>query len=243
MESSRQFYYFSKSFDRIESILDAPAGNFQEVRNIPSRASLTFENGFYVACTCIYLDIKNSSDLPNKYLRPRLGKIYRSLISECVAVFNASSLCAEVNIHGDAVWAVYEGNLMQNIDEAFSVCATLSSLIRMLNCSLQKRGIDPISVGIGADYGRALMIKAGYNGSGINDVVWMGEVVNQAAYLCKCAKQISIWDDARTCVSPNIYNNLNDHNRGLLQYSFYSGFAHGLIINPELEKWWVEKCQ
>lgn len=28
------------------------------------------------------------------------------------------------------------------------------------------------------------MIKAGYSGSTINDVVWMGEVVNVAAKLC-----------------------------------------------------------
>ncbi len=33
------------------------------------------------------------------------------------------------------------------------------------------------------DYGRVLMIKAGFAGSGINDVVYMGDVVNRAAHL------------------------------------------------------------
>jgi class 3 adenylate cyclase len=41
----------------------------------------------------------------------------------------------------------------------------------------------PIRSGIGMSYGRALMIKAGFNGSGINDVVYMGDVVNRASKL------------------------------------------------------------
>lgn len=32
-------------------------------------------------------------------------------------------------------------------------------------------------------YGRALTAKAGQSGSTISDVVWMGDVVNRAAYL------------------------------------------------------------
>lgn len=56
-------------------------------------------------------------------------------------------------------------------------------MINVLNYELGKRGIGPISVGIGVDYGRALMITAGYSGSGINDVVYMGDVVNRAAKL------------------------------------------------------------
>jgi hypothetical protein len=34
------------------------------------------------------------------------------------------------------------------------------------------------------DYGRALILQGGCSGTGINEVIWMGEVVNNAANLC-----------------------------------------------------------
>ena len=53
-------------------------------------------------------------------------------------------------------------------------------MVKILNYKLGKKGYSTISVGIGIDYGRALMVKAGYSGSGLNDVIWMGDVVNSA---------------------------------------------------------------
>lgn len=245
MKSSYKYYDHEKSVERIDDILDAPAGNYEEVDAIPSREKLTFNNGYYVNCTCIYMDIQNSSELPSKHKRPRLAKIYRSFISESVAVLNGSSLCSEVNIHGDAVWAVYEGTKKTELDEAFSDCARLSSLIKTLNCRLEKRNIDPIGVGIGADWGRALMIKAGYNGSGINDVVWMGDVVNQAANMCKKAKELNGYRGAHICVSEVFYNNLNQDNQNLLQlqHSYFSSYAHGDVVNSGMNEWWKKNCQ
>ena len=41
-----------------------------------------------------------------------------------------------------------------------------------------------VDANIGMDYGRALMAQAGFKGSGINDIIWMGDVVNSACHLC-----------------------------------------------------------
>jgi|688.fasta_scaffold187823_2 class 3 adenylate cyclase len=240
MQSSYKPYSHLDSVTRIDEILDAPAGNYEEKDSIPSRDTLTFTNGFYVNCTCIYMDIKGSSDLPNKHQRPRLAKIYRSFISESVALLNGSTLCSEVNIHGDAVWAVYEGQYKSNIDSAFNKCAELSSLVKILNCRLKKRSIDGINVGIGADWGRALMIKAGYKGSGINEVVWMGDVVNGGANMCKEAKNHT-WSDAYICVSQTFFSNLNKDNQKLLSNSGW-GWRGGSVVNVGMEDWWKANC-
>lgn len=64
------------------------------------------------------------------------------------------------------------------------MAAQACSLVDILNFKLKKRGYQTYEVGVGLDYGRALMIKAGNKGSGLNDVVWMGDVVNQACHLC-----------------------------------------------------------
>ena len=90
-------------------------------------------------------------------------------------------------------------------------------MIEILNYKLRKKKYSQISVGIGIDYGRALMVKAGYSGSGINDVIWMGDVVNSACHLCNkagrgCRKVIVISDV--------VYNNLNEHHQSL--FSSYS---------------------
>lgn len=240
MQSSFKSYSHLDSVARIDEILDSPAGNYEERDSIPSRDTLTFTNGFYVNCTCIFMDIKGSSELPAKHQRPRLAKIYRAFISEAVAVVNGSPLCAEANIHGDAVWAVLEAGTKPNIDAAFGLCAQLASLIQIFNCRLKKRDIDPISVGIGADWGRALMIKAGYKGSGINEVVWMGDVVNGAANMCKQAK--NSYYDAFLCVTENFFGNLNTKNQQMFTQSGW-GWHGASVVNTAMNDWWEANCK
>lgn len=100
-----------------------------------------------------------------------------------VAVLNSFAKVREVNIVGDCVCAVYNTPYKSDIDEVFTIAAYALTLRKLLNRHYAKKDIDPINVGIGVDWGRALMIKAGYSGSGINDVIYMGDVVNRAAHL------------------------------------------------------------
>lgn len=57
-------------------------------------------------CTAVFADIRDSSALPGIYGRPALAKIYRAYLSEVVAIFNGLESAREINIAGDAVWAV-----------------------------------------------------------------------------------------------------------------------------------------
>ena len=94
------------------------------------------------------------------------------------------------------------------------------------------------------DYGRALMIKAGYSGSGLNDVIWMGDVVNSASHLSGEAGRNG---RKPLVVSSCIYGNLNDHNQSLLT-SFYSSSDwttkyEGNIVNTSMDNWYEEHCK
>lgn len=233
MKSNYIAYDYDKSKQRIDDILNANDTVYEEVEKIPSRDKLTFNNGFYVTKTsALFIDIRGSSKLATDYTRPTLAKIYRSYISECVAVINGNSDCAEVNIHGDCVWGVFDSQYKSQIDSIFSTSAELSSLIDTLNCKYKKKKIDPISVGIGIDFGRVLMIKAGYSGSGLNDVVWMGEVVNFARKLCSHGNRTS-WDK-ETMVSSDFYGNLNEENKKLLFWNNDRNCYHGDIVNSSM---------
>ena len=183
MDGNYKAYSHISSSARIAEILDAPAGQFEETDALPDRDRLTYTNGFYGRCSAIFVDIRDSSALTTKYKRPALAKLYRAFISEMVATLNSDPDVREVNIVGDCVWATYNTPYMRDIDDVFTVACRANTLRKLLNKHLTKRGYDELSFGIGVDWGRVLMIKAGYSGSGLNDVVYMGDVVNRAAHL------------------------------------------------------------
>lgn len=241
MKSNHKTYEFEKSKERIDDILKTADKSFEEVDKIPSRDKLTFNNGFYVNKTsALFVDIRNSSKLPSKYKRPVLARIYRSYISEVVAVINGNDDCAEININGDCVWGVFDCQYQTQTNQLFSTAAQISSVIDTLNCKYEKKGIDPITVGIGLAFGRLLMIKAGYNGSGLNDVVWMGEVVNESSNLCAYGNKG--FGDNELMVSSDFRNNLNDRNKGLLEWNSNRSCYHGNVINIKMNEWINENC-
>jgi class 3 adenylate cyclase len=235
MESNYRGFDHISSAGRMRAILGQSDLNYSEVDSLPSRDKLTYSNGYYAYCSALFIDIRGSSKLPEKHKRPTLAKIYRSYISEVVAVINGYSQCSEINIIGDGAWAVFDTPTMPDIDSVFEVMFVLNSMIKILNKELQRVGIDPLTVGIGASYGRALMVKAGYNGSGISDVVYMGDVVNAAAKLA--AKARSSWNEKTLMVSDVFHQNLNDHNRALLERNWNHGCYHGDVVSTSMEEW------
>lgn len=184
-----------------------------------------------------FVDVRDSSGLTATYKRPRLAKLYRTFISEMAAVLNSCASVREVNIVGDCVWASYNTPKKLNINEIFSVAAKANTLMKLLNAQLTKRQYEPIRAGIGVDYGRVLMIKAGYAGSGINDVVYMGDVVNSAAHLAHEAGR-GLWEPPMWFGS-DVHLNLTEHNQGLLTGKWDgSGTIYtGDVINIPMNDW------
>lgn len=246
VESKKETTYTYKvedSASRMDDILDASDNDYEDNgSSIPSREKLTYNNGYYVNVTAVFIDIVNSSKLTDGHKRPTLAKMYRAFLSECVAIMNSWKMCKEININGDCVWGVFETPLKSDIDNIISVAAQLNSMINILNYKLKKKQYDIINVGIGIDYGRALMVKAGYSGSGINEIVWMGDVVNTACHLANKAGRIF---RKTIIVTENIYCNLNDDNKDLLS-SYIDGQVvryEGDIIRTDMEDWYKENCK
>lgn len=246
MESKKETTYTYKvedSASRMDDILDASDNDYEDNgSSIPSREKLTYNNGYYVNVTAVFIDIVNSSKLTDGHKRPTLAKMYRAFLSECVAIMNSWKMCKEININGDCVWGVFETPLKSDVDNIISVAAQLNSMINILNYKLKKKQYDIINVGIGIDYGRALMVKAGYSGSGINEIVWMGDVVNTACHLANKAGRIF---RKTIIVTENIYCNLNDDNKDLLS-SYIDGQVvryEGDIVRTDMEDWYKENCK
>lgn len=222
----------------MRTILDLTDYAFVESEQIPPPERLTYENGFYVECAALFVDIRGSSSLPSKHTQPVLGKIYRAYISECVAVLNQDPNCGEIFIQGDCVGAVFHAPLDADVDSVFMRAGELNSVLAHLNWRLSQHGYSALKCGIGMSTGRALMIQAGYKGSGINDVVWMGEVVNEAAKLCHLGNREN---NQPVQVSTNAYARLGPSNRKLLERfsSVLLGPSHyeGNFVSTEMAAW------
>lgn len=239
METNYSSFDYVKSDERIQEILDS-AETFDEVDDIPSRDRLTYSNGFYVNCTAMFIDIRASSELANNHTRPVLGKLYRSYLSECVAAINGDSRCREIFINGDCVSGIFSTPMKSDIDAVFSTAAQLYSVTEILNWRLEQKGYTSFHCGLGIAYGRSLMLKAGHKGSGINDVIWMGDVVNEASNLCHDGSRGS---RKALQVSTTVFSNLNDHNRNLLtpvhstsiqQIDQYEGYVVNMTMDQYL---------
>lgn len=243
MEGNYRYYNHVDSFARLDEILSPGNNSFEELDSLPSRERLTFTNGFYGYCAALFVDVRDSSRLPDTYQRRVLARIYRAFISETVAVLNGEGSVREVNIVGDCVWAVYNTPQKSDIDDVFSVAARVNILENVLAFKMEKAGLStPIRFGIGLSYGRALMIKAGHKGSAINDVVYMGDVVNQAAHLANLGgKGANAWGGG----SPRIHmdgvfqQNLNEHNQGLTRavQSYPRAVYASDAVNTAMSDW------
>ncbi|RDY70858.1 adenylate/guanylate cyclase domain-containing protein [Halobacillus trueperi] len=242
MKSNYKSYDVAKSSDRIKEITNSSNTNYEEVDEIPSRDSLTFTNGFYVKKTgALFVDIRKSSELSGAHKRPRLAKIYRSYISEVVALLNSNTDCKEINIVGDAVSGIFNAQYKHQIYSMVSTAAQINSLMKIINYHFRKNGIVEIKAGIGVAFGRALMIKAGYSGSGINEVVWMGEVVNRASKLCNEANKDTT---SPVLINEDVYNNLEDkEDREFFNYNYLLDCYQGNIINIVMDEWYEENCK
>lgn len=235
MQATYSEYDYKSSLTRIDELLDGADASYIDSTGIPARESLTFNNGFYVDVTVLFVDMRSSKGLAEKHTRPVLAKIYRAYISELIAVFRGNSKISEIYIEGDGLWAVFDTKTKADVDDAFQSAYMAASLVDILNIKLKRKGYSTIEVGIGLDDGDSLYIKAGYKGSGINEVVWIGRVVGQAASLCKNGNRS--WQDKEIMVSSRVYSLLKDENKALLTWSSERSCYHGNVCQVGMNYW------
>jgi class 3 adenylate cyclase len=241
VDSNFKTYNHVSSFARLDDILTQSQSSYEEVKELPDRDQLTYSNGFYAYCSALFVDIRESSKLPELYRRPALAKLYRAYISEMVAIMNGNEQAREINIVGDGVWAVFNTPLKSHIDGVFSTAAQANSLVKVLNYKLVKAGYStPVKVGIGLAYGRALMIKAGYNGSGIADVVYMGDVVNAAAKLA--AQGCNGYCVPPMMIDDLFASNLSEDHTKLVTKDWTRGCYTANAISIAMNDWYEQNC-
>lgn len=236
---------YKKSKETVEAILKSPT-KIAEKDSIPSSdAEFTYENGIKTWVGALFIDIVNSSKLfqsPNE----DTARIIRSFCSEIISILKDDSNYREIGIRGDCVYCIYNAPYQTDLVEIFRHAYRINSFMGMLNMLLEKNGYSTIRAGIGLGCSQDLIIKAGQNGSGINDKIWIGKAVVDAAHLSDIANRNGISAIAMSSLfHENVIEHLCKENEKYKSWirvhtSGYYGnidFYHCNIIETGFDKW------
>lgn len=238
-------YEYKKSKETVESILSSPTNIIKKDFVPSSDSEFTYENGITAWVGALFVDIVNSSSLfqsPNE----DTARIMRCFCSEIISILKDDSNYREIGIRGDCVYCIYNSPYQSDMVEIFRHAYRINTFMNMLNKLLLINGYSELRAGIGLGCSQDLIIKAGQNGSGINDRIWIGKAVVDAAHLSGAANRNGISEIA---MSPLFYNNIiellckeNERYKSWIipHYSGYYGSAdyyHCSIIETDFDKW------
>lgn len=197
-------YDYQKSKETVEKILKSST-KIEERSTIPSSDSeFTYENGIKAWVGALFIDIVDSSKLfksPNE----NTARIIRSFCSEIISILKDDPNYREIGIRGDCVYGIFSTQFREDLVKVFEHAYRINSFMKMLNKLLKKNNYSTITAGIGLGCSEDLIIKAGQNGSGINDKIWIGKAVVEAAHLSDIANRNGV---SPIALSPLFYNNV-----------------------------------
>ena len=241
MKTDHTEYRFKDSVGRINQIMAAWDNPYEERERIPARNALTYTNGFYVKCSVLFVEIRTSAELTDFHRNPFFAKPYRTYVSEVTAIMNGNQKCAEINVLGNCVSGFFDTPYEDDVNEVFSVVGKISSIVDIMNYEFKKKNLKEITIGIGLSYGKALVVKAGFkSSSSVEEVIWMGDAVNEAAKLASYGNMESA--DREAMVSEVVYYNLHEKNKKLLTPNLTRNCYHGDIVNSLMNSWYEKNC-
>ena len=206
-----EIYDYKEGKKRVEVILNNSI-SIEDSKKIPKDDTVfTFNNGYYLWVTAIFVDIRNSSDLfSQKGLndKKKTAKLIRSFTSEIIEILRKGDLLREIGIRGDCVYAIYTTSSKEEIMQCANKAFCINTYLNMLNKLLENNSLSKFEVGVGMATAQELVIKAGRQRTGINSKVWIGDAVTRASNLSSLGQ--SLVTQKRLFFSDSSYINFID---------------------------------
>ena len=239
-------YDYKESKKIVEDILDSSTTVIKKDKIPSSDDAFTYDNGIRTWVSALFVDIVDSSSL-FKEADEITARIMRSFCSEIISILKDDDNYREIGIRGDCVYAVFCAQYKSDLVNVFNLAVTINTFMKMLNKLLKNKGFPTIRAGIGLGCDNELVIKAGKNGSGINDKIWIGKALVDAAHLADKANRNFINPIAMSTIFyDNIIEKLCKENEkyklwieGYKTYSYYINpdFYHCNIIQSNFNNW------
>ena len=173
-------YDYKEGKKRVNSILN-DENEIEEKDKVPLSSSFTYHNGYCSNVTALFVDIKDSTILFNENKKKSTSKIIRAFTSEIITILNEGSNLREIGIRGDCVYAIYTCSTIDENVDVMDKAFYINTYMEMLNKLLSNKSMKNIEAGIGVATAKELVVKAGREGSGINNLVWIGKAVTHAS--------------------------------------------------------------
>ena len=167
-----------------------------------------------------------------------LKKVYGVYISEVIAVLKGNEHIKKIYIEGDGIWATFKSNDNKNTQYVFATAGRISSIVETINSKLRMKGYPHIKVGIGIETGISYYIKGGYKNVGVNEEVWIGNVVNKAFKFCSYANKKPIKE---IVISSKVYDKLRSDQKKQLKYHKKKDIYHTDVMDKDMYDKWLSK--
>lgn len=239
-------YDYINGKKRIEDILSS-SNDTKQSDLLPVESAFSYDNGYYGYVTAIFVDICESTKIFNDSTMKKTtkAKIIRSFTSEVIEILRQNEKIRDIGIRGDCVFGIYTSPSYGDDYELFDKAVYVNTFGKMLNALLSRKNFQTIKFGIGIATGYDLVVKAGRSGTGINDLIWIGEAVSYASKFSNFANRNGA---GAIIVSNKFFDNLkraieksNENNNKLSWFTdFTSGEYSGKqcsVIKVRMNEW------
>ena len=180
-------------------------------KKIPGIKRLRKSDGYYVKGTCIFIDLKDSSNFTSyvssdrKTLRRIFASFHLLMINVIKSFCSKNSLrVPRVEIAGDGLYCVFDIQDAQ-VNVLFDIFEEFYGALGELNSELVNRSIPPLYMGIGMHIDDSLVFKL----DGRKHIIWTGDLVNYSSKFSALAFTEEC-EFNEIIVSKNVYQILSD---------------------------------
>lgn len=194
---------FKELKDRVSELMISKY-EIAATEQVPERDDVTFKSkSCFITTAVLSIDIRDSTKLLKKHKKSLIAKMLRSFHLICAKIIK-NNYGHIRSFNGDSLLAFFDAEYdpcNNAVESAFYIKYSLERL-------LKTRFGDEFDYGIGIDFGKILVAKAGFAGLYNNDLLWIGLPVNQAVKMSNNAKT-----PYNIHISNTIYKNLRNANK------------------------------
>lgn len=184
--------------------------SIKEMDSIPSSEDeFTYENGIKTWVGALFVDIRNSTDYFKENKSETIARVMRAFCSEIISILQKDENFRQIGIRGDCVYGIFSVTDKKDLEQILSNAILINTFQCMFQKILLKNSMPTFEIGIGLGCSKDLVIKAGKKGTGINDLIWIGDAVIDA---CKLSSQGNIDGFKPIVMNDCFYTNIKNAN-------------------------------
>lgn len=224
-------YNFEESLTRIDQMLNVQTVETEPLVSVPMLNDIPTKGGVIANCSIMQVEIVTS---PSSAYGAML-RVYRTFLSEAVAIVSSHIYCVDVIALGSSLTAVFSTPFKINIESLIDKIAMVNTLAQVISRKANGMGLPSITVRIGVDFGEAMLMRFGkydVNEHHPSGLAWMGKPVRKASELVRRPnREMNIW------ISGVVYQNLSDDYKHFFHRDAEFGDYGADIINTSMKSW------